>query len=130
MWEGISNIVNFLRGYTQYYLLCETRKEKEQKSRIRETMNFSTNADISTDTKTDRNEPSVGGGNNRTVTESSFRHITTKTWGYSGVFSLFREKKFRRKKFPPPHPNYFLKIQWDIHFFERHFWDKTLHKKN
>ena len=61
----------------------------------------------------------VGRGDNRAVTELGFAHVTTKTWAYSGVFGFFRKKC--RQKNCPPHQNHFLKIQWEIHFLERHF---------
>ena len=57
----------------------------------------------------------IGGWDKRAVTELGFAHVTTKSWAYFGVFGFFR-KKFRRKNCPP-HPNHFLKIQWEIHFF-------------
>ena len=35
-------------------------------------------------------EAVLGKGDNRTVTELSFAHVTTKIWAYSGVFSFLR----------------------------------------
>ena len=61
----------------------------------------------------------LGRGDNRAVPELGFAHVTTKTWAYSGVFGFFR-KKCRRKNCRP-RPNHFSKIQWEIHFLERHF---------
>ena len=46
--------------------------------------------------------------NYRAVTELSFEHITIKNWAYSWVFGVSRIK-VRRQKWPPPHPNHFLK---------------------
>ena len=61
------------------------------------------------------------GGHNRAATELSFGHVTTNTWAYSGVFCFFRI--FCHKICP--HPNHFLKIQWEIHFFKRHFLERN-----
>ena len=47
-----------------------------------------------------------GGGDFRAVTELSFGHITTKTWGYSVVFGFFNKQKMATKK-NSPHPSIF-----------------------
>ena len=70
----------------------------------------------------------VGRGDNRAVTELGFAHVTTKTWVYSGVFSFFRNFCWQ-KKLSPPHQNHFLKIQWEIHFLERHFLGRNTPKQ-
>ena len=44
----------------------------------------------------------------------SFRHATTQTQVYFGVFGFFRKKFVKNKTLP--RSNHFLKIQWKIHF--------------
>ena len=56
----------------------------------------------------------LGGRDNRAVTELSFGHVTTKTSAYSGEFGFFRKKILQKEN--PPHPNHFFKMQWEIHF--------------
>ena len=66
----------------------------------------------------------VGVGDNRAAMELCFGHITEKNLAYFGVFGSFRN--FIRHKICPPHPNHFLIILWEIHFFNAVFWDKML----
>ena len=62
------------------------------------------------------------------LSDLSFRHVTTKTWTYSGVFGFFRI--FFRPNKTLPRPNHFLKIQWEIHFFTFFlYWPKLFKKK-
>ena len=64
-----------------------------------------------------------GGGDNRAVTELSSGQITTKNLGYSGCLAL--KKNLHKKLYT--NQNHFLKIQWKIHFLERHFRAKILY---
>ena len=63
-------------------------------------------------------------GDNRSVTELIFAHISTKIWAYSVVFDFFR-KKIWQKTVPQ---NHFLKIQWEMIFFTFFIWTKSLKK--
>ena len=38
----------------------------------------------------------LGRGENRTVTELGFAHVTTKTWAYSRVFGFFRKNIWQK----------------------------------
>ena len=60
-----------------------------------------------------------GGGDNRAATELGFRHVTTKTWAYSGVFGF--RIFFVTKSVPPPSPK---------SFFENTMGNIFLKKKN
>ena len=68
----------------------------------------------------------IGRGDNRAVTALSFAHVTTKTRACAGVFGFFR---FFSHNICPPHPNHFLKIQWEIHFWTFFVMIEMLQKK-
>ena len=68
----------------------------------------------------------IRGGHNMAAMELSFGHNTTKTWQYSFVFGSFRIFLSRNMS---PHPNHFLKIQWEIHFFTQFLGTKSSKQK-
>ena len=54
------------------------------------------------------------GGGQQALFDLSFRHDTTQTQAYFGVFVFFRKKFLENQTLR--RSNHFLKIQWEIHF--------------